>query len=560
MSSTYEYTPLESDDAIRLLDLSPPSPGNPEELHCRIRSTTLKDTAKTFEALSYTWGRDGNVKTIKCNDNNALLQISSNCYEALRCLRRQGEYRTLWVDAICIHQANDSERSAQVKIMGDIFTKARETVVFLGESNPRVERLFWHMSSERLLLPNMQDYEAHGEAIDEIERLFKRPWFDRVWVIQEVVNAESVVFTCGSHSAVFSELHDCLHGHIGERKLLSPPAPISIWCERFSVDPHDLEVIPVMHLFMLLSQTGLCESTDPRDRVLALIPLLRAPPPEIKDLIDYHLSPDDLFWKLAVVLLQNGGLSLFWMIRYPRRDNDRGTPSWVPDWADNTDRSLVIPLIQEFLDSYAPNVGYRDFALSNNSSSALPLLLTVKGREYGYIQEVGPILFTRKYDYTTRIAAVNALLDQLPYESREPNFGSYSESMINAISDMVEDDMLNLLRGRPDTTSGVDHDVSSRIEIACFNSRLFMTESNKIGLCPREAQPGDLVCLIKGAPAACILRQKDNHQYTIITGDCVLQEMELAYTYHDTKECINTWDYMNKYEFPEESMREFTIC
>jgi len=41
--------------------------------------------------------------------------------------------RRVWIDAICINQDNLDERSQQVSLMTDIYSKARRVIIWLGE-------------------------------------------------------------------------------------------------------------------------------------------------------------------------------------------------------------------------------------------------------------------------------------------------------------------------------------------------------------------------------------------------------------------------------------------
>ncbi|KAF2026310.1 hypothetical protein EK21DRAFT_74524, partial [Setomelanomma holmii] len=86
----------------------------------------------TFDALSYCWGKPV---------FHGLLVCSGRCYNitkaletALGHLREAEEPVTLWVDQLSINQSDTCERNSQVQLMSQIFSQAREVLVWLGPS------------------------------------------------------------------------------------------------------------------------------------------------------------------------------------------------------------------------------------------------------------------------------------------------------------------------------------------------------------------------------------------------------------------------------------------
>jgi hypothetical protein len=68
---------------------------------------------------------------IICNGHPAA--ITENLFSALHRMYDQFGSKAIWIDQICIDQNNLEERSNQVQIMGSIFQKAKQVVVWLGE-------------------------------------------------------------------------------------------------------------------------------------------------------------------------------------------------------------------------------------------------------------------------------------------------------------------------------------------------------------------------------------------------------------------------------------------
>ena len=118
---------MEDSKCIRLLELLPGT--RQDDILCRLRQEELREGLK-YEALSYVWGDVRETSPVQVND--LTLAIGKNLRAALLDLRRTGESRLLWADALCIDQSNLDERAKQVQIMGDIYALATRTVVWLG--------------------------------------------------------------------------------------------------------------------------------------------------------------------------------------------------------------------------------------------------------------------------------------------------------------------------------------------------------------------------------------------------------------------------------------------
>lgn len=87
-----------------------------------------------YVALSYVWGNPNKTREIFINDKS--VQVTENLESALRILRDKLPMRLgvrLWADALCINQNDVKERSTQVQRMQEIYQKALEVVVWLGE-------------------------------------------------------------------------------------------------------------------------------------------------------------------------------------------------------------------------------------------------------------------------------------------------------------------------------------------------------------------------------------------------------------------------------------------
>ncbi|KAK4450871.1 heterokaryon incompatibility protein-domain-containing protein [Podospora aff. communis PSN243] len=99
-------------------------------IRCSLRVASLDDDPQ-YEALSYVWGPREPAASIDLDGQQ--FGITKNLHAALKRLRRPDSQRTLWVDAICINQSDNTEKSVQVFMMDDIYRNTPEALLWLGE-------------------------------------------------------------------------------------------------------------------------------------------------------------------------------------------------------------------------------------------------------------------------------------------------------------------------------------------------------------------------------------------------------------------------------------------
>jgi hypothetical protein len=130
--AAYIYQPIDLDaPAVRLLRLLR---GNFEDdIYCELFDGQINQSGDgiPYEALSYVWGSTEKEAEITLDVN--IVPITSNLYMALQHVRSEDEDRIFWVDAICINQEDEREKTHQVKQMGHIYKEAERVVVWLGK-------------------------------------------------------------------------------------------------------------------------------------------------------------------------------------------------------------------------------------------------------------------------------------------------------------------------------------------------------------------------------------------------------------------------------------------
>lgn len=302
------YKSLIGTDEIRLLHLDSYETVS-QPLHGFLRPTRLSQRPD-YVALSYTWADTKGDRTLceKVFLGNAWtpFAITSNCAAALRRLRLRGGTRVVWIDAICIDQTNIGERSHQVSMMRDIYSRAQSVAIYLGgDTGQHVDtpagRLMQRLSDERFRAGKAVtdnwggDFDYHG-----ICDLFGQPYWSRIWVIQEVLLARKADIILGDASISLHEFTANFMRHLPESiESLLPLWIYSLGGSRFG----DVDAFS-----NLLSRTSACQASDERDMVFALFGLVQGA--SLEGLTaDYSKTMAEIYTGLAAYFLIRHGQS-----------------------------------------------------------------------------------------------------------------------------------------------------------------------------------------------------------------------------------------------------------
>ncbi|KAH8593043.1 heterokaryon incompatibility protein-domain-containing protein [Bisporella sp. PMI_857] len=189
------YDPLlPGPDSIRLLRIMPDK-NETAPIRCELCRYSLQESGKgshLYEVLSYVWGDPDNVLPIFIAKYR--VYITKNLYAVLLRLRDYSFERIIWVDAICINQADDEEKGNQIGSIAKIYGQAKRVIVWLGEAADHNDGAL-----ETIRAAGKNADFPSGEKIHRaILQLLQRPWFRRIWALQEVAAARHVLISCGT--------------------------------------------------------------------------------------------------------------------------------------------------------------------------------------------------------------------------------------------------------------------------------------------------------------------------------------------------------------------------
>jgi hypothetical protein len=469
-------------EQIRLLkfDTRSDDPANSHFLSLCLFTTSLPSIDNTssaepepYLALSYTWGeKDGQTILI----NHRPFTPTHNLEHALRQL--EGEIvLPIWIDAISINQQDGEEKGRQVERMRDIYSNAQRTIIWLGEgdnSSCQVMRHLdrigrdaieagmwnleeqdfkdWHNNSDpekaiikdrlKQLTSKMgRGYEDRVPfPLSSFIDLSYRPWFRRVWILQELSVSKDYSFMCGKTSIPgdhFIAGFQFCAVWIALELFELPPRESIIWLPlRFSniwwrngwsfirtlgrafedkpFMPSPRAGTTLVTRLKVLRKTGMSlmehlnrafvvtsdislDASNPKDRIYALLGVSNdaqqlAITPDYDDATTYQ----SVYADVARKLIQPGHLGLLCQCRpgrsqiepYGKFTKDNTLPSWTPDWT----KIITIPWGGNLEDHLFKASGPAPFIPSLlNNGERLSNVLKIEAYFVGTIAEAGSV-------------------------------------------------------------------------------------------------------------------------------------------------------------------------
>ena len=344
---------------IRLLELLPGSSVSP--IQARTKEASLDD-ALSFQALSYVWGDPNAKRPITCNSQ--IFEITVNLHDALLHLVHPYESRLVWADAICINQDDPIERSHQVQLMREIYTRASRVVVWLGKDNnentetaisligtihetcveyaqsTNADLAYLCADDPELLTVRPSSMRADECGWQALRQFYSRPWFTRVWCVQEIILGRDPVCMIDNRTVEWEKvgvaaswLNNEVVGHDFELPEDSPSIIMDI--PAFNAHcMHNQYAFDGLLLETLTKFRGF-ESTDPRDKAYGLLGLVRVGAMEV----DYQKSLMQVYEDVVLACIESTSkLTVLSYVSHPTTYVFDGFPSWTPRW----DRSMNV--------------------------------------------------------------------------------------------------------------------------------------------------------------------------------------------------------------------------
>lgn len=557
----YHYQPLDNEaEYIRLLYLLPAEPSTDIRVDLVHTRLTKEDVPK-YEALSYAWGESDTPEVINVGqEGDVTLAVTRSLFQALPYLRYRDKRRVLWVDAICVDQQNLKERSHQVQRMGDVFCLADQVIVWLGvddtTSTHAIQLLHsiasrtevdWITSTVKPISRDDVDWadildarSYRGQDMFAIYSLVMRPWFERLWVQQEIHSKRNAILVCGFDTLSWHDFRKavfCIASKlepIEDDETLYPGM-----AARFMLILNMISEGGFFTLGALIETTQQCKCSDPRDRVYAVLNMLTTFERYANIKPDYTKTVGQVYRDVVLSILECTGKIIILghceMQEQPLESSDSlQIPSWVPDWrfprhtrqmgaeyasCDSSAEASNENDVLRVMGTYVARISH----VEKISCDSMPSLMSaIQGFSQNILPDVTSASYVSggsKLDAYCRTLCVNFFASEyLPPLALMSGYQmpGYQESR----------EWLSSILSPPETDMEIDSNVASGYEpylrwVGYYTRgmSLFTTEEGHIGLAPAAAKLGDRVCVLLGSSAPFILRPTRDKQYEVV-GHC----------------------------------------
>ncbi|KAK8127080.1 uncharacterized protein PG998_002839 [Apiospora kogelbergensis] len=542
--------------------------GSSQFLVCEIDEFDVNDVATPYKALSYSWEDGDDQGTVYIMCNATAVQVSTHLYKALVRLRSDTEPVKVWVDSLCINQKDNSERTHQVKIMREIYQHSSEVIVWLGDSkehdnllptctrslldidylfdwcgdkrdfskleayydpdSARLRRFYFDDFTRDIFgalcmvhalaagifafqIPAFRNLEEAAPIMRGFEAIAGKSWWERVWVVQEVVVAERVTVMYGKTSVPWEMLckaadqlnrsqqncHlDSMYPYLRKGQALADFARLvtdiestrKIWRSR----------TPLV-LLQLLRKFRSRKASDPKDKVFALLGLVQFWAGHQPMHADYNHSIESTFLGTMMMLISSMK-SLSVLAGSTGRSYLRASraPSWVIDWGFPAEANEYTRLKSIIL--YSAGGGLQgNVRLHGGGILESPAYWVGKVATLG--EELVVEAATRMRGTVSsweKLLLAYVLDSSLRGLSRAEDFW---RTLIGDVEYVLED-------GQPiqEGDDGADefHRASSDAQLGW---RFFITEEGRIGIGPKDMRVGDDVAILCGSQVPFVLRQ-----------------------------------------------------
>ncbi|EXJ73265.1 uncharacterized protein A1O5_03025 [Cladophialophora psammophila CBS 110553] len=426
---------------------------------------------------------------------------------------------------ICINQSDVAERGSQVALMDKVYSTAQKVVIWLGEDNQHTElgmetialiqrRILTETHSLPVDASDHEQYRAMADVFTEflarpdseswalgVVALYIRPWWRRVWTMQEVAPAQLAKAHCGcDHLAweqfvLFSDyltmllIVEVFRRHIartdtGRQALGGLPSIVVtarlVWNMR---DRRNSGKINPSYMVLITFDRLV---TDPRDKIYGLLALVNDGATLQPN---YNRSVREVYIEGFKAMLQNANDAVLVLEGVPIDVLDFvGDPA--PPVQDNKFRGLQ---------SSVKDTIYRWKRLGLGLEGSPGAYVTGESTSSAFWRTI--VIDQKLVDYHPNFRMMAKERDQIRLD--------VPDVAIPPATPEQEEHLIRVLDS-PGASGGSMSHLSNR--------RFFRRQKGHIGLAYLAVQKGDIACVLLGGDVPYILRPLDNGRYSMLGG------------------------------------------
>ncbi|KAK3703568.1 hypothetical protein LTR37_014415, partial [Vermiconidia calcicola] len=546
--------------------------------------------APRYDAVWYCWGADTTSTFINCN--GFALKVRKSLEPLLKtCLGRDLPLRPLWIDAICLNQENDREKAIQVPLMAEVYKRATRTIIWLGEPDDSTEDVMLWIKSipgaikkvgiEKVDKLGFEKFGVEGFGEDRwhtewqrTREYLSRPWFQRLWTVQEVLLSWDVQIMCGTPIFPMVPWKDFCHfetavRQVGGSQAVWPAATMAGHGSGLSQTLHYMELLRKMMIRYSSLPVSILKDVyqdrachEPVDRIWGLLGLMR---PELvakvreANIIDYSEQAKREYWRSYIAFMEvvyAFDPEDFFILIFD--DIGRGKTSPLPSWCIDFNaprRYTSFQFSRKFragvtasggqtaprssLDPATCTLTVHGFLVDDVSQVTSEYthrfsMETMAGDEDAYQITAKELLLWLRECYRLQdlskycgssVESTKALCSTLfgidgskkaRYSGDLPDAFPILERVMELYASGDVDNPGEATVSRLRQWSSFEDDWNSAIEhmtklmATCNNRRMFVTRQGYIGLGPPDLQAGDKICAFIGVGPLFALRQAEN--------------------------------------------------
>jgi hypothetical protein len=534
---------------IRLVEILPALDPN-TEIQCRVFIVSLKDPPP-YAALSYIWGGQHSKTPITIEGHTFLVLPSQLMLLSTMRTRSESRYPAIWLDYLCIDQANIEETRSQVQILTNVYSQAREVVVGLSVSHDEISNKAIHLLSglasavpSLVDRPNFADSTRLVEILHELDcsqgwhsilQVFDHPWWKRAWVVLEIVVSRKALILFGSISFNFNLVERVMlaAGSIKEELRRSKSPSLDLiqkshgWYAaeqivRTKVEYGSPKKPP---LAILLGRFRYTLAANPKDKIFALLGM--CDPRDVHYVqVDYSKPSKDLASQVSRSILESSkNLDFLSVVSSTFQGSHQPLErSWTIS-LDNTYRDLLGDTSLMF-DPALPRIYSTAGEIVNSvlQPSEADDMLSICGMVFDEVASSFPITFNLNvrdqladYCKTVRQKWVQGMEQTLPHCSY---LQANQKPIENVWRTLLADQWPLGTRLRATTLEGVQIPPRTEEEEDAFldiinirydlphlgDRQVVITTKSRIGLVPSRVRPGDALAVMPGGALPYVLR------------------------------------------------------